>query len=112
MILVVIGHVIQIGSNGIFDIFSNPVFVTIYFFHMPLFIFISGYLAERSLERHSTISIVRNRSRQLLVPIASWVLTLGVVVGLVEELRLGAFNVLQLIRPRFCAAPMRGAALG
>lgn len=44
IILVVLGHVIQ-GLYGIDnpDVWENLLFTIIYTFHMPLFIFISGY---------------------------------------------------------------------
>jgi fucose 4-O-acetylase-like acetyltransferase len=42
--LVVWGHCLQYAANASYDFFSNEVFIVIYSFHMPLFMFISGYL--------------------------------------------------------------------
>ena len=38
------GHAIQYCSADTFDFFENTAFKTIYSFHMPFFMLISGYL--------------------------------------------------------------------
>ena len=59
IILVVWGHVIQVSAGeGNFDYWGNSIFEIIYSFHMPLFIFLSGFTASYSLNKRShTITI-------------------------------------------------------
>ena len=42
ILLVILGHVLEIGN----DIVSNSVYHFIYLFHMPLFVFISGFFTK------------------------------------------------------------------
>jgi fucose 4-O-acetylase-like acetyltransferase len=77
IVLVVVGHVIQFGSQERFDFFTNPVFIGIYAFHMPLFAVVSGYLTNASLQRQSRLRNLRTRTRTLLLPYATWTLLLG-----------------------------------
>lgn len=57
VLLMVWGHCIQFGSgseylqNNVF--FQNNVFKFIYTFHMPLFMALSGYLFNKTIERYS-----------------------------------------------------------
>ena len=73
IILVVYGHVIEhsMAPWGFQDFFQNPVFKIIYTFHMPLFVFISGYLMANSLNRHSVHDVFKSRTRSLFVPFVS-----------------------------------------
>ncbi len=64
-LLVILGHVIQ-SANDNFD--ELLLFKLIYSFHMPLFMFISGYLAWGT----DSASFVRKRMLQLFVPFLSW----------------------------------------
>lgn len=70
IILVVYGHVIEhsMAPWNSPDFFQNPVFKVIYTFHMPLFVFISGYLMANSLNRHSVDDVFKSRCKSLLVP--------------------------------------------
>jgi fucose 4-O-acetylase-like acetyltransferase len=70
IILVVYGHVIQHSMEpwSAQDFFLNPVFKIIYTFHMPLFVFISGYLMAYSLNRKSEQDVLKSRCKSLLVP--------------------------------------------
>lgn len=81
IILVVYGHIIQrtMMANGA-DFFSNPAFKAVYTFHMPLFVFISGYLVFFSLSRRSEREVFKSRCKSLLVPFLSWGV-LGIVTG-------------------------------
>lgn len=81
IILVVYGHVIQrtMMANGA-DFFSNPAFKTVYTFHMPLFVFISGYLMFFSLSRRNEAEVFKSRCKSLLVPFVSWGI-LGIISG-------------------------------
>lgn len=80
---VVVGHCIQFGSGGAYMesgvFFEHPLFRMIYSWHMPLFMLVSGYLFGLSITRHSFLTLLHRRSRQLLLPILSWG-TLGAVM--------------------------------
>ena len=73
IILVVCGHIIQrtmvLGGK---DFFLNPVFAWIYSFHMPLFVFLGGYLMAGSLERKSPGAVFVSRCQSLLIPFLVW----------------------------------------
>jgi len=76
--LVVLGHVLQYGLN---DYSNNPIFVIIYSFHMPLFIFLSGYIAYFSFSKDKKISYIFKRFIQLMLPFVFW----GVLVCFMES---------------------------
>lgn len=66
IILVIMGHAIQLSTDvGGWSL--NPLFMVIYTFHMPLFIFISGYFSM-SIFRKSIWYIVTNKFKRLLLP--------------------------------------------
>ena len=73
IILVVYGHVIQrtmvVAGQ---DFFSHPVFKIIYTFHLPLFVFISGYLLAFSLQRRTLRAVFLTRCKSLLIPFVIW----------------------------------------
>jgi fucose 4-O-acetylase-like acetyltransferase len=67
IVLVVLGHALQYGAA---DPDENALFRLIYAFHMPLFMFISGFVysgAKRSVSEE-----VRLKSRSLLRPFLAW----------------------------------------
>lgn len=66
IMLVIIGHAIQFCSP---DYEENFFFRFIYSFHMPLFFFISGYLANRG---KWDSKMIRKRFAQLLFPFVTW----------------------------------------
>lgn len=71
--LVVFGHVIQNSMiANAQDFYMNELFRVIYSFHMPLFIFISGYLIAFSINRKSKNEILKSRIKGLLIPFISW----------------------------------------
>lgn len=70
--LVVWGHAIQYANNGEFDFFLNPIFIFIYTFHMPLFMFISGFLFLHSVSNKKCSDVIIKRIKQLVVPIVAW----------------------------------------
>lgn len=79
IILVVYGHVIQRSMMPVGqDFFLNPAFKLIYTFHMPLFIFISGYVMAYSLDRRSLLDVLKVRRDSLLIPFIVWGI-LGVI---------------------------------
>jgi len=80
IILVVYGHVIQHSmAPGTREFFLNPVFKVIYTFHMPLFVFISGFLMASSLNRKSVGDVFVARVKSLLLPFMSLVF-LGTII--------------------------------
>jgi fucose 4-O-acetylase-like acetyltransferase len=65
ILLVVLGHAIQVNVP---DFDNNLLFRVIYSFHMPLFMFLSGYLAwGRNID-------LKRRFVQLVIPFISWYL--------------------------------------
>ncbi len=64
------GHCIQYCTtkSGI-DFFENIVFKTIYSFHMPLFMLISGYLFFYSFTKRSLSELIIHKTQSLLQPI-------------------------------------------
>src|SRR3989339_391883 len=86
IILVVCGHIIQRNSVLISDdFFLNPVFKWIYSFHMPLFVFLGGYLMADSLERKSGKEVFYSRLNSLLVPFFVWSV-LGIITNYALDL--------------------------
>ncbi len=78
--LVIYGHLIQRHMVALGqDFFLNPVFRIIYMFHMPLFVFISGYLLASSLSRSSKWKVFQSRARGLMIPFLCWGI-LGVLI--------------------------------
>lgn len=82
IILVVLGHCIQMGSGAAYyeasAFYDDRLYQFIYSFHMPLFMLISGYFAAFSMEKADRIGtwrqLLARRARQLLIPIAFWTL--------------------------------------
>lgn len=76
IILVVMGHCIQYGSgydwmtSGVF--FDNYLFKTIYSFHMPLFMLVSGYLFWYSIEKRVLWDNIKQRIISIILPICTW----------------------------------------
>lgn len=68
-ILVILGHVIQF-SNENFD--ESLLFKFIYSFHMPLFMFISGYLYFNANQATASKNKLKKRCETLLVPFFVW----------------------------------------
>lgn len=64
------GHCIQVCvAKSDIDFFENVVFKTIYSFHMPLFMLISGYLFFFSFEKRNMKELLIHRTQSLLQPI-------------------------------------------
>ena len=66
IVLVVVGHCIQ---SFLPNYESNILFRFIYSFHMPLFIFVSGYVSYKS---QLTWNSVGRRFKQLMIPFFAW----------------------------------------
>lgn len=75
IILVVIGHLIQLNYT---DAFQDKIFNVIYSFHMPLFFFISGCVAssipkeKKSLMLRQGSKMIINKAFALLLPSVIW----------------------------------------
>ena len=63
------GHCIQYCALGSFSCFDNVVFETIYTFHMPLFMLVSGYLYFFSFQKRDLKTLLVHRAQSLLQPI-------------------------------------------
>lgn len=71
IILVVLGHSIQYTSK---DFDANPIFKFIYAVHMPLFMFISGFLATNiNNQKVQAINSLKNNAKKLLLPFIAWI---------------------------------------
>lgn len=70
--LVIWGHVIQQGLDGITAVAENVVFKWIYSFHMPLFMLISGFFFYGSVKKKTLKALVLNRSGELLKTLVIW----------------------------------------
>lgn len=73
IILVVIGHAVQF-SNQNFD--SSILFRFIYSFHMPLFMFVGGFLIE--IEKFRNCDYIIKKFSQLVVPYIFWLFVMFV----------------------------------
>ena len=81
--LVVYGHVIQyFGYRCTDEYFKDFFFKLIYIFHMPMFMLISGYLSFFSIMRYPLPDLIYRRALQLLLPVLSW----GIFVGIQKSI--------------------------
>ncbi len=85
ILLVILGHCIQ-QSDIDFD--NNIVFRYIYAFHMPLFMYLSGFVSYKKIYRWSQL---KKRSIQLLIPFLAWAM-LGMTIS-------NNFNWMWLTKP-------------
>ncbi|MDF0498364.1 acyltransferase family protein [Bradyrhizobium yuanmingense] len=86
IILVISGHLTQYVIYGDNGYWYSPYFKSIYMFHMPLFMAISGYLSSKALLRKSLARSVGERAMQLLLPTLFW-------CTLMETAKLAAFKL-------------------
>lgn len=87
IVLVVIGHVITAVRPA--DYKYDPVFRFCYSFHMPLFIFISGWLTGcKSDDKIRKRSWILNRFYRLMIPYMIWTAVKGVISGRYDLIRL------------------------
>lgn len=75
---VIWGHTVCNLSMELNGWLTDPVNSVIIHFHMPLFMFISGYFAFSSLSRDPWITF-RNKARQLLLPSLTWFIVLSML---------------------------------
>lgn len=67
ILLVVLGHAIQAINPVSFQ--QDPLFLFIYSFHMPLFMFVSGYACSRAKVEWGWL---KRRFKQLIIPYTIW----------------------------------------
>ncbi len=70
MFLVILGHVIQLqlySPKSGEGFWTDPLFMGIYLFHMPLFALFSGYFAAKSISKHS-FSVIPRYLMRLALP--------------------------------------------
>lgn len=72
IILMILGHCIQLSYVSDEGFFENIVFKLIYSFHMPLFMIISGFLFAGTVERKSLLQIIYSKVTNILFPILIW----------------------------------------
>lgn len=73
IILVIVGHLLQyVIYRGTDAFWLSPCFKSIYMFHMPLFMAISGYLSSGAILRKSFRQGVSDRAVQLVLPMLFW----------------------------------------
>ena len=84
IILVVVGHSVQyVFARDSFD--DNLLFRYIYSFHMPLFMFISGYL---SFNKNINYIWLKNRFISLVIPFLSWIILGYYISGSYKQITL------------------------
>ncbi|PXY45696.1 acyltransferase family protein [Flavobacterium hydrophilum] len=72
--LVVLGHIIPVLIDDK-AAHSNELFLFIYSFHMPLFFFLSGYIAFKTIKIESLknyFQFIKSKSVSLLIPMLTW----------------------------------------
>ncbi len=69
ILLVIVGHTIQYNTVHFDD---NILFKLIYSFHMPLFMFISGYVLAIHPPKSTAIPFILKKFNQLVIPFLIW----------------------------------------
>ncbi|MCM1188847.1 MAG: acyltransferase family protein [bacterium] len=69
---VLIGHLIQYMSLGKLDYTRNRLYLLIYSFHMPLFMFMAGYFFKKSMQKYSFKNLLIRQAKGLLIPLFVW----------------------------------------
>jgi len=85
IILVVMGHVIQYLKYHGSAFWDDPIYKSIYMFHMPLFIGISGYYTYFSLQKKTALAFIKERVIILLIPLITWGTINGIFDIIVAE---------------------------
>ncbi|QJA09388.1 acyltransferase [Romboutsia sp. CE17] len=91
--LVVWGHSIQYSMNKESDYFLNSTFKVIYSFHMPLFMIISGYLFQKSINKDNFKELIYKKIKSLIVPAISWY-TLYSLIKIIAKVVLNKSNII------------------
>ena len=87
IILVVIGHVLSPVMSG--NSILEWLYSVIYTFHMPLFFFVSGYVAKKLVTKPvAKIELIKQRLLRLMVPYCVWaVIYLPMKIIMAEHVR-------------------------
>jgi fucose 4-O-acetylase-like acetyltransferase len=72
ILLVAVGHAAQFAAYQDAAFWTDPLFKSIYMFHMPLFMAVSGYVSFRGISGAPAGSFIRSRLLSYLMPIAVW----------------------------------------
>ncbi|SOD99816.1 acyltransferase family protein [Spirosoma fluviale] len=97
IVLVVIGHIIQFNTV---ESSQNVLFGIIYSFHMPLFMFISGYLAQKTVKDsiyNNYLLFLKKKAQSLLIPYFVWSLVVDKLF-FVEEIHYSLKDPITLIK--------------
>lgn len=81
ILLVIIGHQIQYSCGSSDDFIDDPIFKSIYGFHMALFMIVSGYFFYFTIKKHSVKKIFVNRFRQCIIPICTFTVLSEIMLG-------------------------------
>lgn len=102
IVLVVMGHSIQYGNGYVYldgeNFYDNSVFKFIYSFHMPIFMLVSGYLFNNSIEKYAPLHLFMKKMRMLIIPILLFGLLDRRMGILMLHLLRGNVNILDFIR--------------
>lgn len=84
ILLVLLGHSIQVNNIN-FD--NNILFKVIYSFHMPMFMFLSGFILLTQLD-HSFLSYLKKNAVRLVLPFFVWYLISYIILGFYKNFSL------------------------
>ncbi|MBO4840477.1 MAG: acyltransferase family protein [Bacteroidaceae bacterium] len=82
ILIVVLGHALQYQYQE--DCWHQPLFDGIYTFHMPLFVFVSGFFFY-SCTRRSFHDMIVNKSKRLMLPWLIWSIVLVVAMCIIQK---------------------------
>lgn len=82
ILIVVLGHALQFQYQE--DCWHHPLFDGIYTFHMPLFVFVSGYFFY-SCTRRNFHEMIVNKLKRLMLPWLIWSIVLVVAMCIIQK---------------------------
>ena len=92
--LMIWGHCVQYCIPVGIDFFENFIFKFIYSFHMPLFMLISGYLFNSSLNKRSLNEIITHRVSSLLYITIAGGIFIWILTSMIHNLMLRNVSIL------------------
>lgn len=95
ILLVVLGHSVQVHDAN-FD--NNPLFRVIYSFHMPMFMFLSGFIVPTQLG-YSYLDFIKKNALRLLLPFFVWYMVSYVVIRANQDVSLVTYYLNLLKSP-------------
>ena len=90
ILLVILGHAIQYCAVNE-NVWLNPIFNIIYTFHMPLFVFLSGYFFYTCLKK-SFKDVLTSRFKRLIVPEIMNSLIIIILFSLISKFQYESFH--------------------